>query len=59
MMMRAGVRGRAYLRVMVAMTPIMFWLESDQVIYNSVLRHWRFRQVCANVCFIRIGEFNE
>jgi len=43
--MRSNRKVRAYLRTMVALTPVMYWLRSDQVIYNSLLRHWRFRQL--------------
>jgi len=42
---RSNRKTRAYLRAMVELTPIMYWLGTDQVMYNSLLRHWRFGQL--------------
>eukprot|EP00959_Pyramimonas_sp_CCMP1952_P406553 8520894-Pyramimonas_sp.AAC.1 len=42
---RKSRKTTTFLRAMVGLTPLMFWLRSDQVIYNTLLRHWRFRQL--------------
>lgn len=42
---RSNPKVRVYLRTMVELTPLFMWLHSDQVIYNSLIRHWRFRQI--------------
>jgi hypothetical protein len=46
---RNSKKTTVYLRAMVELTPMMFWLRSDQVIYNSLLRHWKFRQLHLHV----------
>ncbi|KAK3236382.1 hypothetical protein CYMTET_53474 [Cymbomonas tetramitiformis] len=52
---RANPRTALYLRTMVELTPLMYWLHSDQVVYNSLLRHWRFRAMTLQI--IKRGIF--
>mmetsp|Transcript_5050 Transcript_5050/g.6855 ORF Transcript_5050/g.6855 Transcript_5050/m.6855 type:complete len:442 (-) Transcript_5050:165-1490(-) len=46
---RGNQKNVIFLRTMVMMTPILYWLNTDQVIYNALLRHWKFRQLLYNV----------
>eukprot|EP00241_Pyramimonas_parkeae_P019817 CAMPEP_0114315618 /NCGR_PEP_ID=MMETSP0059-20121206/22646_1 /TAXON_ID=36894 /ORGANISM="Pyramimonas parkeae, Strain CCMP726" /LENGTH=177 /DNA_ID=CAMNT_0001441255 /DNA_START=3 /DNA_END=536 /DNA_ORIENTATION=- len=35
----------AFAHAMVHLVPITYWRSCDQLAFNSVLRHWRFRQL--------------